>query len=65
MPVTETLENAAAKLREAIKPLDRLLVQSPSGADWKTYLNWPELLKQASDPTGADLKTVQMLEGLF
>lgn len=65
VPVAETLENAAAKLREAIKPLDRLLVQSPSGADWKTYLNWPELLKQASDPTGADLKTVQMLEGLF
>jgi len=36
-PVTEgRLAAAAARLREALGPLDRLLARSPSGADWRT-----------------------------
>lgn len=44
-PVTEgRLAAAAARLRETLGPLDRLLARSPSGVDWKKYLDWPASL---------------------
>ena len=42
------LDAAAAKVRAALGPLDRLLARSKSGPDWKAYLDWPVLTKQAA-----------------
>ena len=65
-PVSEgRLHAAAAKLREAIGPLDRLLARSPSGADWKTYLDWPSLVAQAESGSAADPAALRRLRKLF
>ena len=41
-PVSDgRLAAAASKVRETLAPLDRLLARSPSGENWKTYLDWP------------------------
>jgi hypothetical protein len=55
VPVTEAkLNTAAAKLRAAMSSLDALLARSPSGADWRAYLDWPSLTKQAATGANAD-----------
>jgi hypothetical protein len=55
-PVAEPrLNTAAAKLREAIGPLRRLLDRSRSGANWRKYLDWPELERQAASGSNADV----------
>ncbi|MEI6241612.1 MAG: hypothetical protein WCR51_14600 [Planctomycetia bacterium] len=65
-PVSEaTLSTAAAKLRAAIGPLDRLLARSPSGADWKKYLDWPSLETQAASGSNADPATLRRLQKLL
>jgi len=55
------VEAAAAKLRAALGPLDRLLARSPSGAKWKTYLDWPELQRQAASGSNVDAATLRRL----
>jgi hypothetical protein len=61
-PVGESqLAAAAAKLRSTIGPLDALLARSASGANWKTYLDWPALQEQASSGTKADPATLRRL----
>jgi len=63
-PVPEgRLVTAAAKLREALGPLDRLLARSPSGENWKTYLDWPALQQQAGSASKADVATLRRLFG--
>ena len=65
-PVSEGgLENAAAKLRAALGPLDSLLARSPSGADWKKYLDWPTLQAQAASGSHADAATLRRLQKLL
>ena len=65
-PVSEGgLATAAAKLRSAIGPLDRLLARSPSGADWKKYLDWPALEAQAASGSNADPATLRRLQKLL
>jgi len=65
-PVSEgTLAGAAAKLRAALGPLDRLLARSPSGADWKKYLDWPTLEAQAASGSNADPATLRRLQKLL
>lgn len=54
-PVSDaTLATAASRLRTALAKLDALLARSPSGADWKTYLDWPALTRQAAMAANAD-----------
>ena len=60
-----SLHAAAASLRQAIEPLDRLLDRSPSGKDWREYLDWPVLHEQASTGLAADPKTLRRLETLL
>ena len=65
-PVSEgTLAGAAAKLRAALGPLDRLLARSPSGANWKKYLDWPALEAQAASGSNADPATLRRLQKLL
>lgn len=65
-PVTESrLVTAAAKLREAMGPLDRLLARSASGQNWRTYLDWPTLQQQAASSANADAATLRRLFGLL
>jgi hypothetical protein len=65
-PVSEGgLANAAAKLRAALGPLDSLLARSPSGADWKKYLDWPTLEAQAASGSHADAATLRRLQKLL
>jgi hypothetical protein len=65
-PVTEgRLAAAASRLREALGPLDRLLARSPSGADWKSYLDWPALTAQAASGSAADPAVLRRLQKLF
>jgi len=59
------LESAAAGLRQALVPLDSLLGRSKSGADWRTYLDWPALQAQAASGAAADPKVLRRLEELF
>lgn len=56
---------AAARLREALGPLDRLLARSPSGADWKKYLDWPALQAQAAGGSHADPVALRRLQKLL
>lgn len=60
-----SLATAAAKLRSALGPLDRLLARSPSGADWKKYLDWPALEAQAASGSNADPATLRRLQKLL
>jgi hypothetical protein len=65
-PVTEgRLNAAAARLREALGPLDRLLARSASGADWREYLDWPALTAQAASGTAADPAVLRRLQQLL
>lgn len=65
-PVTEgRLAAAAARLREALGPLDRLLARSPSGADWKSYLDWQALTAQAASGAAADPAALRRLQKLL
>ena len=65
-PVSEgTLATAAGKLRAALGPLDRLLARSPSGANWKKYLDWPALEAQAASGSNADPATLRRLQKLL
>ena len=65
-PVTEgRLATAAARLREALGPLDRLLARSPSGANWKSYLDWPALTAQAAAGSAADPAVLRRLQKLL
>ena len=65
-PVSEAaLNTAAAKLRAALSSLDALLARSPSGADWKAYLDWPALSKQAATGANADPAELRRLFGLL
>ena len=56
------LDAAAANLRSALVPLDALLGRSKSGADWRTYLDWPALEAQAATGQAADPKVLRDLE---
>ena len=54
-PGDDALAEAADGLRQAIGPLDRLLARSPSGADWREYLDWPLLTRQAASGKTLDV----------
>jgi hypothetical protein len=61
-PVSDSrLVTAAAKLREALGPLDSWLSRSRSGAAWRTYLDWPALEQQAASAKNADVDTLARL----
>jgi hypothetical protein len=62
---TAALESAAAGLRQALVPLDRLLTRSKTGSDWRTYLDWPALQAQAATGSAADPATLRRLEELL
>ncbi|MFM7243557.1 MAG: hypothetical protein ACKO40_05185, partial [Planctomycetaceae bacterium] len=63
-PVSEgRLAAAASKVREAIGPLDRLLSRSPSGENWRKYLDWSALQQQAASGKNADVATLRTLFG--
>jgi hypothetical protein len=65
-PVSEgDLAAAAARLRTAIGPLDSLLARSPSGADWKRYLDWPSLTNQAASGKNADSAVLRRIQNLL
>lgn len=65
-PVSEArLNTAAAHLRDTLGPLGTLLARSPSGADWKLYLDWPTLEGQAARGSEADPATLRRLEELL
>jgi hypothetical protein len=58
-PVSNSrLVTAAAKLREAMGPLDAWLSRSQSGEGWRTYLDWPALEQQAASAQNADVDTL-------
>ena len=59
------LAAATARLREALGPLDRLLSRSPSGADWRSYLDWPALTAQAAAGAAADPAALRRLQKLL
>ena len=59
-PSTDDLDRAAAHLRQALVPLDRLLDRSKSGDDWRAYLDWSLLTEQAS--RGGALNVESLLE---
>jgi hypothetical protein len=55
-PVTASRLNAAAgRLRAAMSPLRSLLDRSGSGTNWRKYLDWNELERQAASGEGADI----------
>jgi len=60
-----SLESAAAELRQALVPLEKLLQRSASGADWKTYLDWPAIQSQAASGKTADPAVLRRLEQLL
>jgi hypothetical protein len=62
---TARLETAAARLREVLGPLDSLLARSPSGADWRRYLDWPALRAQAAAGPKADVAELRRLHQLL
>jgi hypothetical protein len=65
-PVSDSrLVTAAAKLREALGPLDALLSRSRSGEGWRTYLDWPTLEQQAASAKNADVDTLARLYRRF
>ncbi len=57
------LDAAARGLHDALRPLAALLARSASGADWKTYLDWPALEAQAAGGAAADPAVLRDLEG--
>jgi hypothetical protein len=61
-PVSESdLATAAGKLRAALGPLDAMLARSKSGPDWRAYLDWPTLARQAAAGSKADAATLRRL----
>ena len=65
-PVSEgRLAASASRLREALGPLDRLLARSRSGDNWRAYLDWPALQRQAASGANADVATLRRLFGLL
>ncbi|MFM7136739.1 MAG: hypothetical protein ACKO1M_06685 [Planctomycetota bacterium] len=65
-PVGESrLVAAAAKLREAIGPLDAWLSRSQSGTGWRAYLDWPALEQQAASAKNANVETLARLYRRF
>lgn len=65
-PVSEgKLASSAATLRGALGSLERLLARSPSGSDWKKYLDWPALEAQAATGSNADPATLRRLQKLL
>lgn len=59
------LDSAADGLRQVMVPLDKLLARSASGADWRTYLDWPALQAQAASGKAGDPATLRRLEELL
>ena len=59
------VDSAASALRESMRPLAALLARSPSGDDWKAYLDWTALEQQATGGAAADPATLRRLEGLL
>lgn len=64
-PSAEALTEAAAALRRALGPLDRLLSRSKSGADWRAYLDWSAAETQAADGEALDVETLLRLYRRF
>jgi len=65
-PVSEAgLAAAASRLRVAMGPLESLLARSPSGDNWKKYLDWPALQAQAASGMAADPATLRRLQKLL
>jgi hypothetical protein len=61
-PVSNSrLVTAAAKLREAMGPLDAWLSRSQSGEGWRTYLDWPALEQQAASAQNAVVDTLDRI----
>ena len=64
-PGDGALTEAATGLRQAIAPLDRLLARSPSGDDWREYLDWPLLTRQAASGKTLDVRDLLQLYRQF
>jgi hypothetical protein len=61
-PSAAALDADAANLRTALRPLAALLDRSKSGADWRKYLEWPELEAQAAAGAAADPRVLRRLQ---
>ncbi|NDH95299.1 MAG: hypothetical protein EBZ13_12380 [Planctomycetia bacterium] len=58
-PSAGALTEAATTLRQALRPLDRLLSRSKSGADWRAYLDWSAAETQAAAGEALDLGDIR------
>jgi len=65
VPAEGAMAEAADDLSQSIKPLQRLLDRSESGADWREYLEWPLLEKQAASGKSLDVGALLQLYRLF
>jgi len=61
-PGSGALDADAVNLRNALRPLATLLDRSKSGADWRKYLEWPELEAQAAAGAAADPRVLRRLQ---
>lgn len=61
-PVSEArLNTARGRFRSALDRLRALLDRSGSGGNWRKYLDWPELERQAASAEGADVESLGKL----
>lgn len=61
-PVSEArLTTARSRFRSALERLRALLDRSGSGGNWRKYLDWPELERQATSSEAADVEALGKL----
>lgn len=65
VPAKSAMSEAASDLRRSIGPLKQLLARSQSGTDWRDYLEWQLLEKQASSGESLDVGDLLQLYRLF
>ncbi|MGI9446652.1 MAG: hypothetical protein ACR2NI_03220 [Pirellulales bacterium] len=64
-PDDDALVEASSHLRKALEPLDELLSESQSGADWRAYLDWSSLEAQATAGHNLDVSVLLKLYRRF
>ena len=57
-PGENALLEASADLSESLRPLNKLLSQSASGVDWRSYLDWSALETQAHAGKNLDVSVL-------
>ena len=64
-PGENALLEASADLSESLRPLNKLLSQSASGVDWRSYLDWSALETQAHAGKKLDVSVLLKLYRRF